>query len=88
MKPLSVAEDFLPLSEFKAQASRAMRRVQHEGRPLVITVSGKPAAVLIPPEEYDRLVDHQRVAAAIQRGLDDAAAGRVVDDDALGDDFP
>jgi predicted transcriptional regulator len=50
---------------------------------MVITQGGKAAAVLISPEEYDRLNYEAHVVAAIEQGLADADAGRVVDDEDL-----
>ena len=42
--------------------------------------NGKPAGVLITPEDFDQVQQHRQVLAAIQEGLDDVAAGRVFDD--------
>lgn len=50
---------------------------------MVITKGGKAAAVLISPEEFDRLIHEAHVVSAIEQGLADADAGRVVDDEDL-----
>ena len=44
---------------------------------------GKAAAVLVSPEEFGRLSYEAHVIAAIEQGLADADAGRVVDDEDL-----
>ena len=84
MKAIHVAEDILPLGEFKAQVSRVIRRLREAKRPVVITQNGKPAAVLVTPEEFDRLRERARFIDAVREGLADSEAGRVIDDKTLG----
>jgi hypothetical protein len=51
---------------------------------LVCTQVGRTILVLISPEEFDRLTYEAHVVAAIEQGLADGEAGRVVDDEELG----
>ena len=60
-----------------------LRKLREVQRPLVITQHGKPVAVLLTPEEFDRLAAYDRFLAAVQEGLADAEAGRVIADQAL-----
>ena len=80
MKNIHVSDDILPLGEFKTHASRVLRQLRQEGRPVVITQNGRPAAVLVRPDEFDRLSERDRFVAAVKEGLADSEAGRVVDD--------
>jgi prevent-host-death family protein len=80
MKQLQVAEDILSVSELKTHASEIVRQLGRHGRPLVVTQSGKPAAVILAPKEFDRLVNRARLVAAVDAGLADIEAGRVVSD--------
>ena len=84
MKPIQVSEDILPIASFKARASEVVRSLRSRGRPMIITQKGKPAAVLLSPEEFDRLTYRERFRAAVREGLVDAGAGRVVSDRQLG----
>lgn len=84
MKPIQIAEDIVPLADFKARASRLFRQIREEQRPVIITQNGKPAAVLITPEEFDRLGERDRFLAALREGLADSNAGRLIDDEELG----
>lgn len=84
MKDLRISEDILPVGEFKTQASRVLRHLKKTRRPFVITQNGKPAAVLITPDEFDRLNEHARFLEAVDEGLADSASGRIIDDDELG----
>ena len=87
MKPIQIADDIVPLAEFKAHASRLFRQLREEKRPMVITQNGKPAAVLITPEEFDRIAERSRFVEAVQEGLADSKAGRLIDDEQLGFDL-
>lgn len=81
MKPLQLSEDILPIGEFKTHASRVLRKLRDSNRPVVITQNGRPAAVLITPEEFDALHERERFMAAVQEGLADSEAGRVLEED-------
>lgn len=83
MRSIRVAEDIVPLSEFEGRAAEVVEGLRARGRPTVITQGGKAAAVLISPEEFDRLSHEAHVVPAIEQGLADADAGRVVDDEEL-----
>jgi prevent-host-death family protein len=81
---LQVAEDILPIGELKAHLSEKIRELRGRRRPFVVTQNGKAAAVLLAPEEFDRLTSQARFVAAVQEGLDDHEAGRVVSHEGLG----
>ena len=83
MKPVQIAEDIVPLADFKARASRLFRQLRREQRPVIITQNGKPAAVLITPEEFDRIQERERFLDAVREGLADSEAGRLTDDSEL-----
>lgn len=84
MKPLTVSQDILTIGNFKSHAASVLRSVRESGRAVVLTQHGRPAGVLVSPEDYDRLVARERFASAVERGLADAEAGRTVSDDELG----
>lgn len=81
MKPVQVAKDIVPLAEFKAQSASWLERVRASGQPVIITQNGKPAAVMISPEEFDRFQHQSRefVRSEIRDGEADIAKGRVVE---------
>ncbi len=79
-------EDIHPLTDFQRHAKTHLARVNKTGRPEVLTVNGKAEAVLIGTAAYERMVaamEEMETLRSIQRGLDDADAGRV----ASADDF-
>jgi len=83
MTDLHVADDIVPIGEFKTQAARLLRRVAQTSRPLVITQNGRPAGVVLSPAEYDRLCARERFLVSVAAGAVDAEQGRVMDSDAL-----
>ena len=76
---LQVSKDILPLGEFKAKASQVLRELHENRRAVVITQNGRPAAVLITPEDFDLLHERDRFLEAVQEGMEDVAAGRVTE---------
>ena len=78
-KAISVADDIVPIGEFKAQAARLLGRLRETGHPLVITQHGKPAAVMLSPREYDRLQERSAFVQSVVVGLADAEAERTMD---------
>jgi prevent-host-death family protein len=44
-----VAEDIVPIAELKAKLSEVVRGLDARARPLVVTLNGKPAAVVMSP---------------------------------------
>jgi len=77
MRAVRVSEDFVPISEFKAQAADWLRKVSETGAPVVVTQNGKPAGVLLSPRSFDALTEQARFVAAVEEGLAGAEAGRV-----------
>ncbi len=78
MKEVQIADGIVPLGEFKAQASKLLKRIGESGQPMVITQNGRPACVLLSPREYDRIQERQRFLESIAAGLADAESGRTV----------
>lgn len=75
-RQLRVSDDFVPVSEFKAQAAELLKRIADSGQPLVITQNGRPAGVLLSPAAYDDLMEKTEFVGAVRAGLADIEAGR------------
>lgn len=78
-RTFQTAEDIIPIAELKANMSEIVRGLPQRPRPLVVTLNGKPAAVVMSPKEYDLLSYQSRFIAAVNEGLADVEAGRTVD---------
>ncbi len=55
-----------------------MKRLTETGHPVVITQNGKTADVLVSPAEFDRMRERTGPLEAIDAGLADERAGRVI----------
>ncbi len=80
MKPVQLSEDILPVGEFKAHLAQVLQKLRKSDRPIVITQNGKPAAVMVSPREFDRLLERVRFIEAVRDGLSDSEAGRWITD--------
>jgi prevent-host-death family protein len=82
MQSIRVSRNFIPISEFKAQAADLLKTLAADDAPVVVTQNGRPAAVVLSPRAFDELTEQARFVAAVREGLEDSEAGRVVDHDA------
>jgi len=78
MKKPALGEDLVPVNEFRANMAGYLKRVSESRRPLVLTQRGRATAVLVDPATLDELEEGREVVRNVMRGLEDAAAGRVV----------
>lgn len=89
MTIIMVMSNTLPLATIKARLSEVVDRVERQHDRVVLTRNGRPAAVLISPDDLEALEDTvellsdktamEEIAAARQ----DAAAGRVFSADEI-----
>jgi prevent-host-death family protein len=77
MRAPRIAEDIVPVSDFKAHAAELLHRIAQTGQPLVITQNGKAAGVLLSPARFDELTERARFLEAVNAGLADSDADRV-----------
>ena len=77
MKTLSIANDIIPTGEFKTKIAKWFKSIQETGQPLIITQNGRPAGVLLSPQEYDELIYRRSFLLSVDRGIDDAEKGRL-----------
>jgi len=77
MKNISVARDIVPIAEFKTNIAKWFRNLHSTRHPLIVTQNGKPAGVLLTPEEYDELAYQKAFLDSVGRGIADAESGNV-----------
>lgn len=75
---MKLSRDVQSLSTFKRDTSKFLKQMKETGEALVLTVNGKPAAVVLDPDEYEFLREQDRrdTIAAVKRGIADVEAGR------------
>jgi prevent-host-death family protein len=79
---LDITKDIQSLTTFRRRSGDFMRQIKKHKRPVVLTVKGKPEAVVLDASAYQRLLDIAARADAregIRQGLADSKAGRVRD---------
>ena len=79
---MKLSRDIQSLSVFKRDTSKFLKQMKKTGQPIVLTVNGKAAAVVLDPDsyqEYLREKDYQETMASVRRGIADAKAGRVTE---------
>jgi antitoxin YefM len=76
MKTISVANDIVPIAEFKTSISKWFKTLHKSGRPLIITQNGRPSGVLLSPSDYDELVYRKSFLDSIERGISDVESGK------------
>ena len=77
MKRISVANDIVPIAEFKSGISKWIKKSKLSGNPIVITQNGRPAAVVISPTDYDQLNELHQFVDSVKRGLTDSDEGKI-----------
>ncbi|HAE87420.1 TPA: prevent-host-death protein [Candidatus Marinimicrobia bacterium] len=75
MKTISISKDIIPVGEFKKGLSKWLKAIRQSSHPVVITQNGRPAGVLLSPEEYDNLICTRHFIESVKRGLQDADTG-------------
>jgi prevent-host-death family protein len=73
---LSLTEDIKSVSEFKKQVREVFTQVHRTGRPVVITVNGRPDVVLLDATVFERKLSALNLQALLAEGEADVAAGR------------
>ncbi len=77
MMQINISNDIVPVAEFKLQISKYLNSLKTNRRPMVITQNGKPAGVVLSPEDYDELIYQKSFIESVYRGLTDVEKGNV-----------
>ena len=78
---MRLREEFQPVTALKTKASRLLRSLAENRRPVVITQSGEPKGVLLDFESYEELREATLLLKIIARGEADVRAGRTTGTD-------
>ena len=76
---IDITKDIQPLTTFRNNSVKFMKRLKKTHRPIILTVNGKPEAVVQSAAEYQRLLDLAALAdpeEGLRQGLEDIAKGR------------
>ena len=76
---IDITKDIQPLTTFRNNSVKVMQQLKKTKRPIILTVNGKPEAVVQDAAAYQRLLDiaaEADVNEAIRQGLEDMREGR------------
>lgn len=79
---MKLSRDIQSLSVFKRDTSKFLKQMKKTGQPIVLTVNGKAAAVVLDPDSYENYLrekDRQDTMAALRQAREDVKTGRVQD---------
>jgi len=80
MKSIRISQAIVPVHEFKASTAKYLAALPATG-PLVITVNGKAAGVVVSPADYDRMIEREAFLEAIDEGIQAADGGKLLSAD-------
>jgi prevent-host-death family protein len=76
---IDITKDIQPLTTFRNNSVKMMQRLKKTRRPIILTVNGKPEAVVQDAAAYQRLLDlaaEADVNEGIRQGLEDLRQGK------------
>jgi prevent-host-death family protein len=73
---LSLTEDVKTVSDVKKNLRAVLAQIRETGRMVVVTVNGKPDAVLIDVETFERKLKALNLSGLLAKGEDDIRSGR------------
>jgi prevent-host-death family protein len=71
---IDITKDIQPLTTFRNNSVKMMQRIKKTRRPIILTVNGKPEAVVQDAAAYQRLLDLATLGSeeeATRQGLQD-----------------
>ena len=74
---LSISEDIKSVSDLKKKTSEIFRQIHHTGRPIIVTVNGKPDAVLMDVEVFEKKLKSLNLGILLAEAEADVKEGRI-----------
>jgi len=75
--PISVTEDIRSVSELKRDTKKIFRHLHETGRPVVVTVKGRPDVVLLDAAVYEKRLAEINLSRLLSEAEEDVRDGRV-----------
>lgn len=74
---ISVTEDIKSVSELKKKTNEIFKQMHRTGRPIVVTVNGKPDAVLLDVEIFEKKLKTLNIGALLTEAETEVKAGHL-----------
>ena len=72
---ISITDDIKSVSDLKRSAHEIFKQIHHTGRPVVITVNGKPDVVLFDVEVFERKLKALNLELLLSEAEDEVKKG-------------
>ena len=72
---LIISEDIKSVSELKKKTNEIFRQMHHTGRPIIVTVNGKPDAVLLDVEVFEKKLRSLNLGVLLAEAENDVKEG-------------
>ena len=77
--PLSISEDIKTVSDLKKKTNEIFKHIHDTGRPVIVTVNGKPDAVLIDVNVFEKKLKALNLSLLLASAEKDVKEGRTKD---------
>ncbi len=84
---ISISEDIKSVSELKKKTNEIFRQMHHTGRPIIVTVNGKPDAVLLDVEVFEKKLKSLNLGLLLAEAEADVKDGRAREARAFMEEF-
>lgn len=74
--PFSITEDIKTVSDLKKKTNDIFKQMHRTGRPIIVTVNGKPDAVLLDVEVFEKKLNALNLAALLSQAESEIKEGR------------
>ncbi len=76
---LSISEDIKSVSDLKKNTSEIFKQMHHTGRPIVVTVNGKPDAILMDVDVFEKKMKVLNLGVLLAAAENDVKNSRTKD---------
>lgn len=74
---VSIMEDIKPISDLKKNTRKIFDQIHRTGRPIIVTVNGKPDTVLLAAEVFEKKLKGLNLGFLLAEAEADLAEGRI-----------
>ncbi len=74
---MSITEDIKSVSDLKKKTNEIFKQMHCTGRPIIVTVNGKPDAVLLDVEVFEKKLKALNIAVLLNEAETEVKAGRI-----------
>ncbi len=74
---ISITQDIKSVTDLKKRTNEIFRQIHQTGRPVIITVNGRPDAVLIDAEIFEKKLKALNLGSLLSEAESDISAGKI-----------